>query len=121
MVEQNIFAEILSQFIAAYQLPLRTDPSRIGVHSWTLTSDETLRDDLFLACASLHSPALRFSFASLTDVTPETALAPIWLRSDECMASLPAQEPLLPGGPPAVRPALERHDLAALPRVSLTD
>jgi protein involved in plasmid replication-relaxation len=119
VAEQNIFAGVLSQFIEDYHVPLRTDPRSVGMHSLTLASDAGLRDDLFLACASLHSSAVRFSFASLTDVMPETALTPIWLRAAAGMASSPAQEPLLPGGPPVVRPALERHDLEALTRVSL--
>jgi len=121
VAEQNIFAEILAQFIAAYHVPLHTDPTRVGMHVLSVARDVSPRDDLFLACASLYSPAVRFSFASLTDVTPATILSPIWLRTDEGVGGVPAQQPLLPGGPPVTRSSIERHELATVPRVSRSD
>jgi Replication-relaxation len=57
VAEQNIFAGILAEFIAAHQIPLRTDPADIGMHSLTVASDQGLRDDLFVACATVASPA----------------------------------------------------------------
>jgi hypothetical protein len=120
VVEQNIFAGILAEFIAAHQIPLRTDPSQVGIHSLTVGSDEPLRDDLFLACASLSSPDVRFLFASLTDITPATILSPIWLCGDQLFQAFPTQQRLMPG-PPLARPALGKRELVAVPRVSLAD
>jgi hypothetical protein len=118
VAEQNIFAEILSQFIAACQVPLRSHPTHVGMRSLTLASDEG--DDLFLTCASLHSSAVQFSFASLTEVTPESVLSPIWLCAD-ALPAIASRRPLLPGGPPAARLRIERSELGTLPRISLKD
>jgi hypothetical protein len=121
VVEQNIFARILAEFIAVHEIPLRTDPSDIGMHSVTVALDQELRDDLFVACASLSSPAVRFQFASLTDITPTTILSPIWLRTDTFFEALPTQQRLMPGGPPLAYRAIDKHELAVMPRVSLAD
>jgi hypothetical protein len=121
VAEQNIFADILSQFIATAQIPLHTDPSRVGMHVLTVAGDSSLRDDLFLACASLRSPAVRFAFASLTDVTPDTALSPIWLRTDLLASTVPDQQRLLDGGTPITDQKLDRRYVGALPRASLCD
>jgi hypothetical protein len=120
VAEQNLFAEVLAHFIEVQNIPLRTDPARIGMYAVTLASDVTLRDDLFLACAAVQSPDARFAFGSITDVTPETVLSPIWLRAEEFFAAFPAQQRLMPGGP-AAHPAIDRRALAAAPRASLTD
>lgn len=119
VAEQNMFAEVLAHFIEVQNIPLRTDPARIGMHVLTLTSDAPLRDELFLACATVQSPDAKFAFGSITDVTPETVLSPIWLRAQEFFAAFPVQQRLMPGGP-AAPPRIDRRELAAAPRVALT-
>jgi hypothetical protein len=88
------------------------------MHALTLASDQGLRDDLFLACAGLQSSDVLLFFASISEISSETALSPIWLRAP-ASAAIAKQPPLLPGKPMVMRTPLAKHELAMLPLVWL--
>jgi hypothetical protein len=118
--EQQLFAELLERLVAAYHIPLQADPRTVGMYALTVTSDPELCDELYLACASLPSLDVELLFGTLSDITPEGALSPIWLRAPG-PAAIAEQSSLLSGVPTVIHAPLAKHELAVLPRVSLND
>jgi hypothetical protein len=118
--EQQLFAELLERLVVDYKIALRAEPRTVGMYTLTVTSDPELRDDLFLACASLQSPDVELLFGTISDITPERALSPIWLQARGA-AAVGEQPQLLPGESTVLHTPLATHEMAMLPRVSLKD
>jgi hypothetical protein len=83
---QGYWLKCLAHYIARYQLPISGNLARVGFRVTTATPDETRRDTLFLDSLTLRSYK-RLLFASMTDVTPTTALAPIWTEAKSTQPS----------------------------------
>jgi hypothetical protein len=99
--EQQLFAELLELLVAAHSLPLLADPRTVAMYALSVASDEQLRDNLFLACASLQSPDVVLLFTAIQ--------------------AFGEQPSLLTSQPMVVHVPLAKRELAGLPRISLKD
>jgi hypothetical protein len=102
--QQGRVAQALDYYMKKYQLPSTIDPRTTYFRVTITTPDETRRNALFLDSLRLRSYR-RFLFASMTDVTPTTALSAIWmggkalaLLSEHLKALPPATSPAPPSG-----------------------
>lgn len=115
---QGYFARLRDYYITKYQLP--ADRVRNGFRVTTATSDTARRDTLFLDSLSLQAKGYkRFLFASMTDITPETALSNIWMRGKEFDPIRQKLAALPPETAPQIHARTLNTLLAEMPRVSL--
>jgi protein involved in plasmid replication-relaxation len=118
--QQGRFAQALNYYLKKYQLPSTIDPRTTYFRVTITTPDETRRNTLFLDSLKLPSYR-RFLFASMTDVTPTTALSAIWMGGKELALSSEHLKALSRATSPA-RPSGILVDLREhMPCVSLID
>lgn len=113
------FPDLLARYVKKYQLPITTTKNA-GFRVLTITPDERRRNALFLDALALKSYKMLW-FASMTDITPATALTAIYLRGKEYAPISQKEKVLSRELTKALKWQWQTDQLAAMPRVSLLD
>jgi len=117
--QHNRFPNLLARYTRKYLLPI-SNIEKAGFRVLTITPDEHRRNTLFIEALKLRSYIMLW-FASLSNITSETVLSPLWLRGKEFVSIAEEFKTLAPETTPAVKSRWLDEKLAHMQRVSLKD
>ncbi len=117
--QQRRFPALLAHYEQNYRLGLHFT-ERAGFRVLTVTPDDHRRNRLFLDARKLKSYKLLL-FASLPDITEDSALSSVWLRGKEYDPIALEEKTLAPGMRSVAKSQWFTEKLASMQRVSLQD